>query len=71
MLQVRQLSLVTSHPYLPYIALHFWAFFNLSFLGGDNKVIPMQLSIKGVWPVQDESRLSMETKVCSRSGELL
>ena len=63
MLQVRQLSLETSHPYLPFCrhiipTLHFIFLENVLgfisvFLFFVNKVIPMQLSIKGVWPVQN------------------
>ena len=57
MLQVRQLSLVTSHPYFSFAgasSLHytqniFGLYFCLFFV---NKVIPMQLPIKGVWPVE-------------------
>ena len=60
MLQVRQLT-IASHPLLyfwkarhPYIALHL----KKIFLGYNsvfffvNKVIPMQIPIKRVWPVQ-------------------
>ena len=59
MLQVRQLSLVTSHPYLPFLQAHYpyialrkniFGFYFCTFYF--NKVISMQLPIKGAWPAQ-------------------
>ena len=67
MSQVRQLSLVTSHPFFPFcrhITLHFCALFLFFF--PVSKVIPLQLPIKGVW-LYKASDMFPGDHVCEKS----